>query len=281
MEEAGITLESLSVSGGNANQIAALVSGNADFYLGTIDGLASAVREGQGVRMFCGLITEQALPLFARPDLDLSTFDELEGNWNETVSQFDGLKIGVPARGSSYELRTAAILASGGVSPEDVTFVPVGIGPAVVAAIDAGQIDALLGYPFLPQQFTESGVMELIVDANADGPEKIRGQFSTGLISTAEWIESNADQASALCESIDPINDAVMDPANEEVVRSMLVENAVLSGPALDGAYDFVSDDFYGPEIPEEGVQKAVDIMVDAGSVEAGTGYDELVKKPE
>ena len=91
------------------------------------------------MRMFCGLIAEQALPLFARPDLALSTFDDLEGNWDETVSQFDGLKIGVPARASSYELKAAAILASGGVAPEDVTFVAVGTDPAVVAAIYSGR----------------------------------------------------------------------------------------------------------------------------------------------
>ena len=91
----------------------------------------------------------------------------------------------------------------------------------------------LLGYPFLPQQFTESGVMELIVDADVDGPEKIRGQFTTGLISTSAWIESNSDQACALCESINPVNDAVMDPAIDKVVRTMLVENAALSGAAL------------------------------------------------
>ena len=282
LEDEGITVEKLGVTGGNANQVAAVASGNADFYFGTVDALSTAVDQGQDVRAFCGLVPETPLPLLARPEAGLETFEENNGNWEDTVGQFRGLKLGVPARGSSYELKTSAILESGGVQPDEVTYVPVGVGPAVLAAIDAGQIDALLAYPFLPEQLEVAGTMEQIVDANVDGPASLVGQQSTVIIATNEWIEENGDKASTLCSTVDTINEAIMDPANEAAVKSVLEANSGVSGETLEQAYTFVTDDYYGSEITEERMNKAIDLLVAAGTVpEGAVSYDGLVQKPE
>ena len=279
-EANGIEFEVLGVSGGNANQIAAIVSGNADFYIGTLDALAQAVQSGQPVRAFCGYIPRTPLPMMADPDLDLRTFDEV-GDFNETIEQFRGLKIGTPARGSSYELKTMSILAEAGISEDDVTFVPVGVGPAVTAALQAGQVDALLGYGFLAAQLQDAGLAETIVDVDQAGPDELRGQQSTVLVGTETWISENGDEASRLCDVVDEANAAIMDPANEDLVKKRLSEDAAVPAGSLQAAYEFASADYYGSDISEEGSAKVLDELTASGILnEPALEVDDVVMRP-
>lgn len=266
LAENGLAFERLSVTGGNANQIAAVVSGSADFFIGTVDSVSAAVQAGQKIKIFCGLVPTTPLPVMARPELNLKTFQET-GDWAETIQQLKGLKIGVPARGSAYELRTTAILESAGVQATDVTFVPIGIGPAVVAGLKAGQIDAMLAYGFLESQLPQAGLAETLVDAAEDGPDAFKDAFSSALIASEPWLEENSDAAAALCDTVEGANEVVMDPASRPALEAMLAKDFGVLPDQMDAAVEFTTDDYYGPEVPEEGVEKVLDILRKGGAI--------------
>lgn len=277
-----LEIEEVTVTGGAANQIAAVQNGSADFFFATLDGLAAARAQGQSISFFCGQIRTFALPLMATPEMNLRTLEEMDGDWNATVQQFRGAKLGVPARGSSFELRTVEILNSGGLSAEDVTFVPVGIGQPVRAALESDQIDGLLSYPPDYMVLEDEGLATTVVDANVDGPEEFRDLFGVGFASTDNWIAENPDAVSALCETQKQVTEAIDSGDLDDAMREILPAEYGIPIGILDEVIASLKDDYYTPEIDEESVTKSIEMMEQGGALEPGAvTADDLIAASE
>lgn len=279
LDKHGIKLQRVAVTGGGANQIAAAVSGSADFFLAVPDLVAASTQAGQDVNIFCGMIPNTPLPMVATPDSQLKTFGEL-GDWNATIQQFKGMKLGVPARGSAYELRTTAILESGGLSARDVTYIPVGVGPSVKAALQSGQVDGMLAYGFLPSQFEQEGLAEVITDANADGPASLAGHFSTGLAASGKWLADHPREAEALCSALSESAELIMQPEQKPTLERLLASEAGVTREQMDDAVAFVTDDYYSTEIDRAGVEKVLALLVEGGGLKPSPAvtYDDIVQ---
>lgn len=66
-----------------------------------------------------------------------------------TVADLSGKKVGVPSLGGAPQVAMQSYLVKKGLSPDAVTFVPLGSIPNVLAALTAGRIDSgLLSTPF-------------------------------------------------------------------------------------------------------------------------------------
>ena len=65
--------------------------------------------------------------------------------WKRTVLAWKGKKVGIPAPGGILDLFTRFMIRDAGLSPSDVTIVPVGTGPPAVAALQAGLVDVITG----------------------------------------------------------------------------------------------------------------------------------------
>src|SRR5581483_3670012 len=61
-------------------------------------------------------------------------------------ADLEGLKIGVTAPGSSSHFFVLYLMAKAGVNAAAATFVAVGGGPAAVAAMERGEIDAIANF---------------------------------------------------------------------------------------------------------------------------------------
>jgi ABC-type nitrate/sulfonate/bicarbonate transport system substrate-binding protein len=105
-----------------------------------------------------------------------------------TVADLSGKKVGVPSLGGAPQVAMQAYLVKKGLSPDAVTFVPLGSIPNVLAALTAGRIDSgLLSTPFNVKA-EQAGLPGL---GYATGPP-------TPYIVNTRWAKSHPEQVSGL-----------------------------------------------------------------------------------
>ena len=82
----------------------------------------------------------------------------------KTVADLKGKKIGVTAPGSSTNIMANFVLAKAGLKPSDVSFVGVGAAQGAVAALRAGQIDAISNLDPVITMLMRSNDIQIISD---------------------------------------------------------------------------------------------------------------------
>ncbi len=129
----GLDLSIVDFAGGS-QALRALVGGSADVVSGAFEHTVNMQVKGQRLR---------AVVLMGRaPQIVLGVNPKTMPNF-KTVADLKGKKIGVTAPGSSTNVMTNFVLAKAGLKPSDVSIIGVGAGNGAVAAMRAGQIDAI------------------------------------------------------------------------------------------------------------------------------------------
>jgi NitT/TauT family transport system substrate-binding protein len=116
-----------------------------------------------------------------------------------------GMKVGVSAPGSSTHMLVNHLLASVGLTPDDVSVIGVGTGPSAVAAMRSGQIDALSGAEPVMTLLERSGDMKIVVETITD--KGVRAVFggsmpAATLYARLDFIEQNPNTVQALTNAI-------------------------------------------------------------------------------
>jgi NitT/TauT family transport system substrate-binding protein len=111
-----------------------------------------------------------------------------------------GMKIGVSAPGSSTHMFVNRVLASAGLSSEDVSIVGVGIGPGAVAAVRSGQIDAISNVEPAITMLERSGAIKVVADSMTE--KTTRAVFGAALpagclYTKEEFIRNHPDTVQA------------------------------------------------------------------------------------
>lgn len=129
----GLRVRILDFAGG-AKSLQALIGGSADVVSGGFDHVIVMRARGQKLRGF-------ALQL-ATPAISLAVATRHTDRYR-TPRDLKGMKIGVTAPGSSTHAFVNHLLASVGLSSDDVSIIGVGAGPGAAAAMRAGRLDAI------------------------------------------------------------------------------------------------------------------------------------------
>ena len=116
-----------------------------------------------------------------------------------------GMKIGVSAPGSSTHMLVNHLLASVGLSQDDVSIVAVGTGPSAVAAMRSGQIDALSSVEPVMTLLERSGDIKIVVETITE--KGVRDVFggsmpAATLYARADFIEQHPQTVQALTNAI-------------------------------------------------------------------------------
>lgn len=131
-KEQGIDLQIQTTQGAVA-AAGFVASGTVDVALGTVEAVPGYVLQGVPVKV---------IYLYAyRPIFSLGLF---KGGRIQKVGDVKGKKIGVSTLGSAAIPVLQYILKEAGLALSDVTLVPVGVGPAAVAAMKRGEVDAVM-----------------------------------------------------------------------------------------------------------------------------------------
>jgi NitT/TauT family transport system substrate-binding protein len=146
-KDQGIDLD-IQNGGGAVGATSLVASGASDLALGAVEAMPGQILRGAPMK---------AIYMYSyRPIFRLAF---IKGSKVQDVNALNGARVGLLSAASSSAIVLQYILGKSGMRIEDVRLVPLGVGPAAVAAVKAGQADALIYhdtfYPFLERSGVE------------------------------------------------------------------------------------------------------------------------------
>jgi NitT/TauT family transport system substrate-binding protein len=132
--EEGLQVEIVDFPGG-AKALQAMMGGSADVVSGGFDHVIHMNSKGQNLQAFVAQL--------ATPALSLGVTSAQAAKY-KSARDLKGMKIGVTAPGSSTHLFLSYLLASVGLTDDDVAVIGVGTGATAVAGVRSGQLDAIV-----------------------------------------------------------------------------------------------------------------------------------------
>ena len=140
---------------GGARALQAVVGGSADVVSGAFEHTVNMQFKGQPMRAFVlqGLAPQIVLGVSTKTMPGYKTLADLKGK-----------KIGVTAPGSSTNVMVNFLIAKAGLKPSDVSIIGVGAAQGAVAAMTAGQIDAISNLDPVVTLLQRAGAMKVVSD---------------------------------------------------------------------------------------------------------------------
>lgn len=191
----GLDVEINDFSGGSRS-LQALIGRSADVVAGAYEHTIVMQTLAQKVQAFVLQGMNPGLELGIRTDKAAGY------SWPKDLK---GMRIGVSAPGSSTHMLVNHLLASVGLTPDDVSIIGVGTGPVAVAAIRGGEIDALSSGEPVMSLLEQSGDLKIVVETITD--KGVRDVFggpmpAATLYSRLDYIEQNPKTIQALTNAM-------------------------------------------------------------------------------
>ena len=124
----------------------------------------------------------------------------------KSAKDLKGMKVGVTAPGSSTNRVVQHLMVTGGLKPDDASFIGVGTSSGVIAAVKSGEIDAVSNIDPVITMMEKSGDIVVIADTRTEeGTRKVFG-FSdlpaAALYAPIEFIKKNPNTVQALTDAM-------------------------------------------------------------------------------
>ena len=194
-EEAGLNVQIHDFAGG-ARSVQALVGGSVDVVAGAYEHTIRMQARGQDIRA--------VIELGRFPGIVLAVRKILEGRVKRPAD-LKGARIGVTALGSSTNFFASYVLNKDGVRPQEVSYVAVGSGPASVAAMIRGEIDAISTTdPVIAKLEQDDQVFALADSRGEAGNQAVFGgpHPAGALFAKFDYIEARPMVVQALVDSL-------------------------------------------------------------------------------
>jgi NitT/TauT family transport system substrate-binding protein len=191
----GLEVEIVDFAGGS-KALQAVVGGSADVVSGAFEHTLLMQPKGQKLRAF--VLQGRA------PQIVLGINPKTMPGF-KSVADLRGKKIGVTAPGSSTQVLANFVLAKAGVKPADVAIIGVGAGSGAVAAMRAGQIDAISNLDPVITLLQRSGDLKIISDTRivAVADQVFGGPMPAGcLYAPQAFIDRHPQTVQALANAI-------------------------------------------------------------------------------
>ena len=191
----GLKVEILDFAGG-AKSLQAMMGGSADVVSGGFDHVLVMRARGQKLKAFVLQIATPAI------SLGLATKHVAKFR---SPKDLKGMKIGVTAPGSSTHAFVNHLLASAGLSSDDVSIIGVGSGPGAAAAMQAGHLDAIANIEPTITLLENSGAIQVLVETvTVQGAKKVFGSpLPAGSLYTREdFVTANPKTVQALTNAM-------------------------------------------------------------------------------
>ncbi len=181
---------------GGARALQAVVGGSADVVSGAFEHTVNMQHKGQYLRAF---VLQGRAPQIV-VGVSTKTFAHYK-----TIADLKGKKIGVTAPGSSTNVVVNFLLAKAGLKPSDVAIIGVGAAQGAVAAMRAGQIDAISNLDPVITLLQRSGDLKIVSDTRivAESEKVFGGPMPAGcLYAPQSFIDKNPLTTQALANAI-------------------------------------------------------------------------------
>ncbi len=266
---------------GGSRALQAVVGGSADVVSGAFEHTVNMQFKGQRMRAF--------VLQGAAPQIVLGINPKTMAGF-KTLADLKGKKVGVTAPGSSTNVMLNFVLAKAGLKPSDVSVIGVGAGNGAVAAMRAGQIDAMSNLDPVITLLQRSGDLKIISDTRVvTESEKVFGgpMPAACLYAMQSFINSNPNTTQALANAIVRADKWIQKAGAADIIKtvpeSFLMGDRAVYIDAFLAAKGALSPDGM---IPEKGAQTAfralasVDDQLAAAKLDLNAVYtNDFVKK--
>jgi NitT/TauT family transport system substrate-binding protein len=201
---------------GGSQSAEALLAGGVDVATGAYEHTLHAQAKGQDVRALIELGRFPGIVLAVRKDAAFKSHADLKG-----------MKIGVTAPGSSTHFFVLYLMTKAGLAPTDATFIGVGGGPAAVAAMKDGTIDAISNLDPVITRLQEDGAIRIVTDSRFP---RVNYQIFGGtnpaavLYAKQEFIAANPNTIQALVNAFYKTLKWIATATTDEIVNSVPTE---------------------------------------------------------
>jgi NitT/TauT family transport system substrate-binding protein len=213
-EEEGLDVSIVDFAGG-ARALQAVVGGSADVVSGAFEHNINMQAKGQPMKAF--VLQGRA------PQIVLAVSTKTMPDF-KSVADLKGKKIGVTAPGSSTNIMTNFVLAKAGIKPSDVSYVGVGASQGAVAAMRAGQIDAISNLDPVITILARNNDIKIISDTrDVAEAEKVFGgpMPAATLYAPISFIEKNPNVVQALTNAIVRANKWIQQAGPSDIVKAV------------------------------------------------------------
>ena len=207
-EKNGLDWEYVEIDSGKLG-VAALLSGNAQFTDFAVDDTAALQKEGKDPILVYSMVNALTMDMVIRNDvlerLKITPTTPLA----DKLKALKGLTFGITRPGAVTQLFPSYLLRKAGYDPEkDVTFVQIGGGQALVAAMKAKRIDAFMLSAPAPYLLERDKVGTVVLKNSAgEGPPEF-GDFAFECIAVLKsWAEANPKTVEAYTRSLNQAYD--------------------------------------------------------------------------
>lgn len=260
-EKQGLDIEVIPVSGGPAT-LAAVEAGNADIATGFPATPINAAAAGHDVKMFASLTTEYVAELVIQGDVAKKLDIDKNTSVEDKIRRLKGLKLGTNAAGSAADYMLQHLVKHVGMQPDsDLTIVPVGKTPTLLAAFERKRIDGFMATPPANDiAIKKYGAFQLIDFASGEYAP-VSGMLYVAMSANRNWLEENPETAArvvwAINKALALINN---DPAAaKEAVRSFFKD---MDQETFDAGWNSTVASFPpNARLEEDGVTKILDFM--------------------
>ncbi|MBN9372772.1 ABC transporter substrate-binding protein [Hydrogenophaga sp. YM1] len=211
-KDEGLDLTIVDFAGGS-RALQAVVGGSADVVSGAFEHTVNMQFKGQPMRAF----VLQGLA----PQIVLGVNPKTMANF-KTVADLKGKKIGVTAPGSSTNVLVNFVLAKAGLKPSDVSIVGVGASNGAVAAMRAGQIDAISNLDPVITLLQRSGDLKIVSDTRiVSEAEKVFGgpMPAACLYCPQPFIDKNPNTVQAMANAIVRANKWIQKAGAGDIIK--------------------------------------------------------------
>jgi len=191
----GLTVEIQDFPGG-AKALQALLGGSADVVSGAYEHTIVMQTMAQKLQAF---VLQGTNPGIA---LGVSKAKAPSYSWPKDLK---GLRVGVSAPGSSTHMLVNHLLASVGLTPDDVSIVGVGTGPQAVAAMHSGQLDAISNVDPVMTLLERQGLIKIVHETTTvQGARAVFGGSlpAASLYAKKTFVEDNPSTVQALTNAM-------------------------------------------------------------------------------
>jgi sulfonate transport system substrate-binding protein len=242
---------------GGAQSLQALVGGSVDVVTGAYEHTIRMQAKGQDVRALIELGRFPGIVLGLRKDRSQAY---------KSPADLKGMKIGVSAPGSSTNFFVMYLMAKAGLKPTDASYIGVGIGPSVIAAIVKGEIDAVANLDPMMTKLELDGQIRVVADSRTEeGTRAIFGGSNPAAVLYAkqDFIARNPNTAQALVNAFYKTL-KWLERATPEQVTATVPEEYWLGDKALYTASVKANKPVYSVTgiIPAAGMKSASDMLV-------------------
>ena len=237
---------------GGSRALQAVVGGSADVVSGAFEHTVNMQFKGQHMRAF--------VLQGAAPQIVLGINPRTMAGF-KTIADLKGKKVGVTAPGSSTNVMLNFVLAKAGLKPSDVSVIGVGAGNGAVAAMRAGQIDAISNLDPVITLLQRSGDLKIISDTRvlAESDKVFGGPMPAAcLYAMQTFINSHPNTTQALANAIVRADKWIQGAGATDIIKavpeSFLMGDRAVYIDAFLAAKGALSPDGL---IPEKGAQTA------------------------